>query len=562
MTGQEATNQNELQSIYNALDRAQALIEFRPDGTIIHANENFLSAVGYTLDEIEGKHHRIFCEPAYTETPEYKQFWTGLARGEINAGEYKRVTKSGRDLWIQASYNPVFDASGKVVKIIKFATDITESKLRNSEFEAKIAAASTSQAIIEFTLDGIVLTANDNFLGAVGYTLDEIKGKHHRIFCDSDYVQTADYKVFWQKLAAGEYDSGRYMRISKAGKPIWIQASYNPLYDLNGKPYKVIKYASDITKQVELETAIKEKAEADQRKVDELLKAVRKAAEGDLSIQITVEGNEAIDQLASGVKLMVSDLNGIITNIKQSVENSSSSSKEIAERSSVVAQGAQNLGATVEEMNASVEEFTASIGSVAENTRNTNQLAKSTQKEAEVGAAAVHKSIEAMELINKSSEDISEIIKVISEISSQTNLLAFNAAIEAARAGEHGLGFSVVADEVRKLAERSSQAAKEISKLINESVKRVSQGSEISRQAGEAFGKIVEGVEKTTQAIAEISMATDEQLIAAKELSESIRHIADASEKSAIASETIATETRDLLRTSDELAGLTSRFVV
>jgi len=211
-------------------------------------------------------------------------------------------------------------------------------------------------------------------------------------------------------------------------------------------------------------------------------------------------------------------------------------------------------------MNASVEELSASIDSIAENSREANDIAINTQTEADLGAKAIERSIESMQRINQSSEEISEIVKVISEIASQTNLLAFNAAIEAARAGEHGLGFSVVADEVRKLAERSSQATKEITKLINESVKRVVKGGEISKEAAEAFGKIVEGVSKTTFSISEISTAAQEQQTAARDVSDAIQQIADSTEESAISSDAIATATQDLMTGADNLRSEARKF--
>lgn len=235
----------------NALLESQASIEFDLSGNVVDANQQFLNLMEYTFAEIKGKHHSVFIDPTYATSPEYKQFWSRLRDGQSHSAEVKRLTKSGKTVWMQASYNPVLDRFGKPFRVVKIAQNTTERKLRDSNYEGQINAISQSQAVIEFDMDGNILHANDKFLNALGYRLEEVQGKHHRIFVDKAESKSAPYKKFWDNLREGKYQTAEFRRVHKTGRDVWIQASYNPILDLSGKPFKVVKFATDITCEVE-----------------------------------------------------------------------------------------------------------------------------------------------------------------------------------------------------------------------------------------------------------------------------------------------------------------------
>ncbi len=246
--GQRA-QMREMTAKLDAIDKVQAVIEFDLNGTILDANDNFCETVGYRKEEILGQHHSMFVDQAVAKGAEYENFWRQLRRGEFVAGEFPRVGKNGKDIWIVASYNPVFDDAGKPYKVIKYATDVTDQKIKSSDMGAQIKAIGQSQAVIEFDMTGKILNANENFCKTVGYPLAEIQGQHHSMFADDELAASDEYRQFWEKLNRGEFVSGEFPRVGKNGKEIWIVASYNPIFDLNGKPYKVVKFASDITQE-------------------------------------------------------------------------------------------------------------------------------------------------------------------------------------------------------------------------------------------------------------------------------------------------------------------------
>jgi len=411
-----------------AMDRSQAMIEFALDGTILTANENFLTVMGYRLDEIQGRNHSIFVEPSYRDSADYRAFWEKLRQGDYQAAEYKRIGKGGREVWIQASYNPILDPSGRPLKVVKFATDVTARKMRQSDMEGQLEAIAKSQAVIEFELDGTIRTANRNFLDAMGYRLEEVKGRHHSIFVEPGYRDSAEYRAFWDKLRNGEFQTAEFRRIHKTGRDVWIQASYNPILDPDGKPYKVVKFASDVTAQV----------------------LARKRAEHVSALM-------------------------------------------------------ESIAAGAEELNASVQEIASSM-----------QRSKETTGEAFDLVLAADRSTMAM---NSAASAMGNILEVITGITGQINLLALNATIESARAGEAGKGFAVVANEVKNLATQARNATEQIASSINGM-------QSTSGQVAGALAEIRNAMQKVQEFVASTAAAVEEQSAVAGDMSNNMQRAA------------------------------------
>lgn len=619
-------NSSDLDGIFSALSKSQAMIEFDMKGNILTANDNFLAAMGYTLPEIQGRHHQMFCEGNYAQSFEYRLFWEKLNKGEPQTGEFKRAGKNGKEVYIIASYCPVFDASGKPYKVVKFAFDITESKAElkvrtdimnmtsivseadlrgdilnvNDKFiqvskyskeeligkphnttrhpdmpkevfkemwatigrgkifrgivknrakdgvpyyvDAVIApilgdngkpkkylgvryditeseterqnmrgifrAIDSSFAYIEFDVNGNVLSVNNNFQSAMGYSNDDAKGKHHRIFCEPSYAQSNEYAQFWPDLKSGKGKSGIFKRIKRNGQEIWLQAVYSPVTDETGRVTKIVKIATDVTDQQKLLQSIQETA----------------AALSSASAELTATATE--------------------------MSNTASKTNEESHRA---AAATEEVAAGVQTVATNMEEMVASIKEIARSTNESSQMAKSTLAKAQESNATIVK-------LGASSEEIGDVIKVISSIAQQTNLLALNATIEAARAGEAGKGFAVVANEVKELAKQTSKATNDITNKIGAI-------QDDSKDAIEAIGGIAQAIEKLNGIAGVIAAAVEEQTATTNEISrvvieskkgvesisETVKVVSNASNENTASSNQTLAASRDLATLAEKL---------
>jgi methyl-accepting chemotaxis protein len=538
-----------------AIGKSMAIIEFSVDGKILTANNNFLQTLGYSLDEIKGQHHGMFVEAGYRQSTEYRIFWEKLGRGEYDAGQYLRVGKGGKQVWIQASYNPIMDTTGKCFKVVKFATDISEQKERNAEFEGQLSAIGKSMAIIEFTLEGRILKANENFLNTLGYSLSEIQGQHHSMFVEAGYRQGAEYKMFWDRLGRGQYDAGQYLRIGKGGKQVWIQASYNPIMDAKGNPFKVVKYATDITEQ-------KNAAFTTQQMVEDVTRVVSAMAAGNLSEKISRNYEGAFAQLKSNVNSTCDKLTEIISNISESSSLIFSAANEISSGNADLSQRTEEQASSLEETASSMEEMTSTVKQSSENATQASNLAGDVQRRARAGGEVVTRAIQAMDEINRSSKRVADIIGVIDEIAFQTNLLALNAAVEAARAGDQGRGFAVVAGEVRNLAQRSAGAAKEIKELIRDSVNKITDGTQLVNQSGKTLQELVDAIDKVNTMMREVSDASKEQTAGIEQVNRAVAQMDEMTQQNAALVEEASAASEAMAEQSQKLQQMVDFFVV
>ncbi|WP_443750792.1 PAS domain S-box protein [Asticcacaulis solisilvae] len=513
---------NEARAIASAMNTTQAVISFDLKGTILHANENFLKATGYALDEIVGKPHSIFLNPRCLSTATYREFWEDLRAGTPRTGQFRRRNKQGQDIYIEAAYTPVLDNQGRVVKIMKFAYDITERKLRELDTRGKINALSRAQAVIEFDLKGNILTANDNFLGAMGYGLDEIVGRHHSLFVDPAEKDSAGYRDFWKRLNDGEFFSAQFKRIAKGGREIFIQATYNPILDNDGNPLKIVKFATDVTERAlrdadysgQIQAISKAQAVIEFDLDGRVLRAndnflgVMGYNEADIvgrhhSMFLRAEDRDSPayaefwERLRSG-DYVAGEFRRVARNGGDVFIQASYNAilglngkpyKVVKYASDVTARrNALNrtteLSHSLQELSAAVEEMAVTGRSIADTVSQT----KGSITEATMGLARANTN--ARDLAN-ATVAMNGIVDMITNITGQINLLALNATIESARAGEAGRGFAVVATEVKNLANQARKATEQIAAEIS----AVRSSSENVVSALDAIGQTVESVE-------------------------------------------------------------------
>jgi methyl-accepting chemotaxis protein len=533
-----------------AIGRSQAMIEFKLDGTIITANKNFLDALGYRLDEIQGKHHSMFMPADQRDNAEYKAFWAALNRGEYQAREFKRIAKGGREVWIEASYNPVLDGEGKAVMVAKIATDITEKKIRSMTDASKIAASSRAQAVIEFKLDGTVVAANENFCKALGYSLAEIEGRHHSLFVEQAERDSAAYREFWARLNRGEYQAGEFKRLGKGGREVWILASYNPMLDENGKPFGVVKYATDVTTEKLKNANLSGQISA----IDKAQAVIEFNMDGTI---ITANANflatlgyslaeiqgkhhsmfvepgerggaayrefwaalgrgqyqaaeyKRIGKGGREVYIQASynpilDLNGKPFKV---VKYATDTTRQV-----LVRMGNERVRGMMESVAAGSEELNASVREISE--------AMTKSRETAMGAVEQVASADAQaQRLTEAAQAMSGIVEMINSITGQINLLALNATIESARAGEAGRGFAVVASEVKSLANQAKQATDKIGQEIGSL-------NGISADVVNALGSIKQAISNVSEYVTSTAAAVEEQSTVTNEMSTSMQRAA------------------------------------
>ncbi|SEP79418.1 methyl-accepting chemotaxis sensory transducer with Pas/Pac sensor [Solimonas aquatica] len=512
----DARRQAELSGQIQAINRVMAVIQFELDGTVRDANENFLKTMGYQLDEIKGRHHRSFVDKVEAESPEYQAFWERLRAGEYVAGQFRRIAKDGREVWLEASYNAIMDSSGKPMMVVKYATDITAQKLHNADFEGQLRAINKAQAVIEFTLDGQILNANENFLKTVGYTLEEVRGQHHRIFVEPGYAASNEYRAFWDKLGRGEYDAGQYKRIGKSGQTIWLEASYNPIFDAKGKPFKVVKFATDVSEN-------------------------RRIADENLRIR------NALDNVTCNVMIADNERNIIYMN-KSVVEMLTAAESDVRKELSNFSV-ARLMGASIDQFHKNPEHQSRLLAGLRQTHR------------AQINVGGRTFALTASPIFNKSGERLGATVEWLDRTAEVAVEKEVGEIVQAAADGDfqrrvvlegkQGF-FALLAKSVNQLLETSEQGLSEVARVLS----ALAQGNLTQRMSGDfrgTFARLKDDANGTCEQlsgiVAQIQKATDSINTAAREIATGNADLSGRTEQQAASLEETASSMEELTST-------------
>lgn len=562
MADELTESMEEMNARVDIMNTTSIVSEANLKGDVITANDKYVSVSKYSREELMGSPHSITRHPDMPKEV-FRSMWQTIAQGKLFRGVIKNRAKDGSPYYVDAVIKPIMGQNGKPRKYLGVRYDITEYEIARHNMKGILDAIDKSYMTVEFDLKGNIEKANGIFLHTMGYQADEIKGRHHRILIEPTGSTTNEYQDFWEKLGRGEYEVGQYKWIAKDGREVWLQASFSPVMDEVGRPFKVIGLATDITQQklalAEVEKLIKAAAVGElsqriksemftgglrdltdsvNRLVDSVTRPLREAkavlsalASNDLTKSMTGTYHGEFEEMKNALNLALGNLSTTVISVRAVVKNVLSESEGITNGQEDLSRRTSQQAAALEETSASMEEMTATVKQNADNAKRADQLAIAARETADKGGMVTRKAVEAMGEINKSSKRIADITTVIDEIAFQTNLLALNAAVEAARAGEHGRGFAVVATEVRNLAQRSAMAAKEITGLIHESIQSVTDGTALVNESGKTLEEVVNSVKRVTDIIAEISAASQEQAIGIDQVNKAISSMDQATQQ-------------------------------
>jgi methyl-accepting chemotaxis protein len=580
-----------------AIHKAQAVVEYAMDGTVISANENFLRATGYSIEEIRGKHDRQLAGGAATQSDAAARLWEKLRRGEFDAGLYRGAGKSGQTLWMEGSYNPIFDAAGKAYKVVKFVTDVTRQQHEarmNAAFKGALDNVTANVMVADTDLNIIYLNAAARSVMANGqsdfrrtlpdFDASRLVGESIDVFHKNPAHQrrmlTALDETFTTQFDIG----GRTMRIianpmlGEGGERLgtvveWLDRTQELAIEKEVEQIVAAAVGGDLAGRIRLEgkagflrnlsEGINELVENVGMAVDEVQVMVASANNGDLTCRIATDGRAGLlTRIGSGINALTENMGSIVSRVKAAAEEVSRGADEISQGNSNLSQRTEEQASSLEQTAASMEQMASSVKNSADNAAQADRLAILASEHAQSGGAVVARAVNAMAEINEASRRIADIIGVIDEIAFQTNLLALNAAVEAARAGEQGRGFAVVASEVRNLASRSGTAAKEIKALIQDSVGKVEEGSTLVTQSGATLEQIVTSVRKLTGIVAEIAASGREQSSGIEQINKAVTQLDELTQQNAALVEQAAAASEGMAEQAKNLKESMSRYVV